>query len=318
MTGAATGRRPGSVGVHSIDHFGLIVPDLEAAGRFYELFGLRVQKDPGALQLRTETDPHCWGLIRQGPVKRLSYLSFGIYAEDEPAIRSRLASAGVRSIEAPPGAEPGGWWIAGFDSLPINLRVAAKSSPDRKSAFTAVSTEPGESGAILNSRAPRIHPRRLSHVAIFTSSISEAIAFYVSALGLRLSDRGGDGVAFLHGPHGSDHHMLALVASDHRGLHHVSWDVGSVQDVGLGAAQMARGGYADGWGLGRHVLGANYFHYVRDPWGSYSEYSADIDFIPADCDWPAQDHAPEDAMYPWGPPPPADFATNHEPAQDLA
>ena len=26
-------------------------------------------------------------------------------------------------------------------------------------------------------------------------------------------------------------------------------------------------GFADGWGLGRHVLGSNYFHYVRDPVG---------------------------------------------------
>ena len=175
---------------------------------------------------------------------------------------------------------------------------------------------PGVSGAIPNSKAPPVFPRRLSHVAIFTSSIPDAIEFYVSALGLRLSDRSGDGVAFLHGAHGSDHHLLALVASDHRGLHHVSWDVGSVQEIGLGAAQAARGGYAAGWGLGRHVLGANYFYYVRDPWGSYCEYSADIDFIPADCDWPAGDHAPEDAMYLWGPPPPDDFAANYEPAVD--
>lgn len=75
----------------------------------------------------------------------------------------------------------------------------------------------------------------------------------------------------MHGVHGSDHHMLALAGSCAGGIHHSSWGVGSVQDVGFGAAHMASKGFDNGRGLGRHVLGANYFHYVRDPWGSYAE-----------------------------------------------
>ena len=54
-----------------------------------------------------------------------------------------------------------------------------------------------------------------------------------------------------------------------------------IDDIGLGAMHMAGKGHSAGWGLGRHVLGSNYFHYVRDPWGSYAEYSCDIDYIPA-------------------------------------
>ena len=88
-------------------------------------------------------------------------------------------------------------------------------------------------------------------------------------LGLRLSDRSGDLIAFMHGIHGSDHHMIAFVKSDGPGLHHLSWDVGSINDIGVGASHMAEKGFAYGWGLGRHVLGSNYFHYIRDPWGSY-------------------------------------------------
>ena len=91
-----------------------------------------------------------------------------------------------------------------------------------------------------------------------------------------------------------------------------SWDVGTLAEVGLGAAQMARAGYDHGWGLGRHVLGSNYFHYVRDPWGSWSEYSADMDYIPAGVEWPSGDHPGEDSFYLWGPQPPADFVQNHE------
>ena len=76
--------------------------------------------------------------------------------------------------------------------------------------------------------------------------------------------------------------------------------------------QMTAKGYTQGWGLGRHVLGSNYFHYIRDPWGSYSEYSCDMDYIPAGERWPAADHEADDAFYVWGPKPPADWTHNHE------
>jgi hypothetical protein len=119
-------------------------------------------------------------------------------------------------------------------------------------------------------------------------------------------------VAFLHGVYGSDHHMLALAGSGGPGMHHCSWDVGTVQEVGIGGSHMASLGYDKGWGFGQHVLGANYFHYVPDPWGSYAEYSCDIDYVPAGHDWPAADHAVEDSLYLWGPPLPENFITNFE------
>ena len=149
---------------------------------------------------------------------------------------------------------------------------------------------------------------------VFTRDIPATIKFYSETLGLRLSDRSGDMIAFMHGIHGSDHHMIAFVKADGPGLHHLSWDVPSINQIGLGAMQMADKGYVAGWGLGRHVLGSNYFHYVRDPWGSYAEYSSDIDYIPVEHDWKSGDHPPEDSFYVWGPTPPADFAFNHEAA----
>jgi catechol 2,3-dioxygenase len=108
--------------------------------------------------------------------------------------------------------------------------------------------------------------------------------------------------------------MIAFVKSEAPGLHHLSWDVESINQIGLGAVQMAEKGFTTGWGLGRHVLGSNYFHYVRDPWGSYAEYSSDIDYIPVDHDWKGGDHPPEDSFYVWGPNPPEDFAFNYEAA----
>ena len=119
----------------------------------------------------------------------------------------------------------------------------------------------------------------------------------------------------MHGIHGSDHHLLALVKSTAPGFHHCSWDVASVNDIGLGAMRMHDKGWTKGWGLGRHVLGSNYFHYVRDPWGSFSEYSCDIDYIPKEERWPSADHKPEDSFYLWGPDVPREFTINYEAAR---
>ena len=162
----------------------------------------------------------------------------------------------------------------------IEVKVAPKVSPDRKSESKWTPAPGGSAGAAIREKSPTVRPRRLSHVLIFTADVDASIKFYERTLGLRLSDRSADLVAFMHGIHGSDHHLLALVKSSAPGFHHCSWDVSSIDDIGLGAMRMHDKGWTKGWGLGRHVLGSNYFHYVRDPWGSFSEYSCDIDYIP--------------------------------------
>lgn len=305
-------RRPGVLGVHSLDHFAFSVPDLDVAKHFYTEFGLDVRDNNGTLELYTFGHPHRWGIIRRGERKKLDYLSFGIFEDDLPHFRAHLEKSGISLIDPPDGVQSNGIWITSPDGLALELQVAGKSSPSTKSQFSAISVGPGECAAIPRSKAPRVYPRRLSHFLIFTTDVARDIAFLRDILGLRLSDHSGEIVAFLHGVHGSDHHLIALAKSDAPGMHHSSWDVGSVQEVGLGAAHMESKGFAKGWGLGRHVLGANYFHYVRDPWGSYAEYSCDIDFIPENHDWPAADHPPDDALYLWGPPVPEDFVKNYE------
>lgn len=305
-------RRPGVLGVHSLDHFSLTVPDLEQARTFYGSFGLDVREEGGGLGLYTSGRPHRWGILTEGPRKKLHYLSFGAFEDDIPQFRDRLNRLNVERLPPPPGFESNGLWFRDHDGIPVEIRVAEKSSPNEKATFEAGSAGPGIRGAVPRSGAPATRPRRLAHLALYTSDTPRAVAFYRDVLGLRLSDASEGAVAFMHGVHGSDHHLVAFARSEGPGLHHCSWDVGSVQDVGLGAMQMASRGFEAGWGMGRHVLGANYFHYVRDPWGSYSEYSADMDYIPADLDWDARDHAGEDSFYLWGPTPPADFVRNYE------
>jgi len=306
-------RRAGAIGVHSVHRFAFSVPDLQEARRFYTAFGLEVRQVGERLDLYTAGHPHCWGSVHAGFMpKRLEYLSYGIHAEDQPAFRDRIDRHGL-GCAPHPLSDGSGLWLRNPDGTPLQLVVAPKVSPGGKSRPAArQAVAPGQGAAPARSRVQPVRPRELSHLLFFSADVPRMLRFCTEILGLRLSDRSQDIIAFLHGAHGSDHHLVAFAKSHAPGLHHSSWTVGSIDEVGSGAEQMRAAGFDRGWGLGRHVLGSNYFHYVRDPWGSYAEFSFDIDFIPHDLDWPAADHPPEDSLYVWGPALPDDFITNHE------
>lgn len=305
-------KRPGELGIHSMDTFNMVVPDLTAAEGFYKSFGLDVREEGDTLGLYTFGSDQRWASIGEGPKKRLRFLSFGVFEEDFEPMKRRIEGYGIRLMDAPAGFDSNGVWFYDHNGVLIEVKVAEKSSPAEKSEFRMLSEPAGTAAAPVRSKAAVVRPRRLAHVLIFTADVPKAIEFYSRVLGLRLSDRSGDGICFMHGIHGSDHHLVAFAKSAGPGLHHCSWDVGSIDEIGRGAMQMADKGFSRGWGLGRHVLGSNYFHYVRDPWGSYAEYSADIDYIPATHDWEAGDFSPQDGIYLWGPEMPKDFVSNME------
>ena len=134
-------------------------------------------------------------------------------------------------------------------------------------------------------------------------------------VGMRLSDRSPGIISFLRsGEGGSDHHVLGFIKDDRPGYHHASFEVGNLDELGMGACRLLDKGYRNGWGFGRHVIGSNFFHYIRDPWGSLVEYFCDIDYIPDGADWKPKDYPAEDSLYAWGPDVPADFGRNFEAA----
>ena len=313
-------RRAGVCAAHSVNQFVFSVPDLAEAERFYAAFGLDVRAHNEQLDLYTFNHPHRWATVVQAPgPKRLQFVSYGVFAEDVQSMQLRAREAGLtcdphalHSVAAPEG-----FWLRDPDGVATQIVVASKVSPSVKTTPSPINVAPrGKGAAPSRSMAPVIRPRYLSHVLRYSPDVPRMTRFCEEVLGLRLSDRSGDGIAFIHTPHGSDHHLVAFAKSHAPGLHHSSWDVASIDEVGQGAEQMREAGWGQGWGVGRHVLGSNHFHYVRDPWGSYAEYSSGIDFVPPDLDWPAADHPPADSFYVWGPPPPEDFVTNYEvPAQ---
>ena len=303
---------PARPGVHSIDHFTLEVPDLALAKKFFDTFGLRVEEQQDGLHLHASASTHRWGRIVKGPRKRLAYLSLNCYEDEFEALRAQAKAAGARFVESHPAGSRDGFWVHDPDQNFIQVRVGPKTMPDEKSFMRLHRSEPGERGVLGRGFWGKVHPRRLSHCLLFTPDVLAMVKFYEEALGLKLSDRAQDLIAFTHARYGSDHHLLAFAKSDAKGWHHCSWDVETLEDVGRGAAQMAAAGWTRGWGTARHVLGSNYFHYIQDPWGSFSEYSAEIDYVPAGHEWQGDNWPPEDSLYLWGPEVPEIFLTNTE------
>lgn len=303
--------------VHAIDHFTLAVPDLDVARHFFASFGLAVSDEDLAQQpvlaLRAADSPHVWGQVVQGAHKHMAYLTFNCTEKDYAALAHTIAERAAPAWPHPQARYRDGTWFLDADGNLLQVRVGPKTvSPPPPSPHQA-SGGPAERG-VVGGRcdAAMVRPRRLSHVLLFATDVTRQCQFYEDVLGLRLSDRSADIIAFMHAPSGSDHHLMAFARSPSRGWHHASWDVAGVEQVGLGWMQMQQAGYGNVWGPGRHVLGSNYFCYVEDPWGSFCEYSADIDYIAAGQTWSAGDHAPENSLYLWGPPPPANFIVNTE------
>jgi catechol 2,3-dioxygenase len=298
--------------VRALLHYALEVPDQTLGEKFYASFGLEPASGrDDAVRLRPAPLTRASVLIYGGPKKRLHHLAFGAPGDEFEATREAIRRAGVREVDPPRGAPEGGLWVRDPDGNLVTVRAEAAEAPPADPPLTLNS--PGRVARIAIRGCPEglePRPRRLGHVLLFTPDADRQIDFYARVLGLRLSDRARSIVVFLRCT--ADHHNLAFLTSKGPGFHHGSFEVGSVDEIAMGAIAMERAGFQPGWGLGRHVIGSNFFYYIRDPWGSFAEYFHDIDHIPESCAWEPRDFAPEDALYRWGPPVPEDFALNRE------
>lgn len=301
--------------VRSLVHYALEVPDQTVGQRYYQDFGLvDATGRSDAVRLRAARQERASVLLYGGPRKRLHHLCFAAPGDDLARVRAALRAGGIREEDPPPGAPEGGVWVRDPDGHRINVRdEAPEPAPaDPPVAMNGPGYAPRQAVRGCPTRGQGAAPRRLGHVLLFSPDLGRQVDFYTRVLGMKLSDRSRDIIAFMRC--GTDHHTVALLTSPAPGFHHGSFQVGSVDEIATGAVQMTERGWQPGWGLGRHVIGSNFFYYIRDPWGSFAEYFFDLDFIPEDCAWLPRDFPPEDSLYLWGPPVPPDFGDNKEAA----
>jgi catechol 2,3-dioxygenase-like lactoylglutathione lyase family enzyme len=305
--------RENAMAVRALLHYALEVPDLRVGEKFYRNFGLADKPTQDeAIHLRPAQLTRESVLLYPGPKKRLHHLAFGAPPADYAQVREAIQRAGVREVDPPTGSLDGGIWIRDPDGNLINVSDEGPLTPPADPPLALNS--PGHPGRQAVRGCPEAdliaQPRRLGHVLLFTPDVDRQLAFYTQVLGLKLSDRCRHIIAFLRCS--TDHHNVAFLSSKGPGFHHGSFEVGGVDEIAMGAQRMRESGWEPGWGLGRHVIGSNYFYYIRDPWGSFAEYFFDLDHIPESCAWEPRDFPEQDALYRWGPEPPQDFGENKE------
>jgi catechol 2,3-dioxygenase-like lactoylglutathione lyase family enzyme len=299
--------------VRALLHYALEVPDQDAGETFYTSFGLvSASGRDDAVHLRPAPLTRESVLLYPGPKKRLHHLAFGAPRDEFEATRESIRRAGGSEVDPPRGAPGDGIWVRDPDGNLVNVLPETRALPPADPPLTLNSPGHAMRQAVRGypEAGSTAHPRRLGHVLLFSADLERQIDFYTRALGMRLSDRCSGIISFLRCS--TDHHNLALLKSSGPGFHHGSFEVGSVDEIAMGAQRMRDAGCPEGWGVGRHVIGSNFFYYVRDPWGSFAEYFFDLDYIPEHCAWEARDFPPEDALYRWGPPVPDDFGLNRE------
>jgi len=307
--------------ITNLQHVALEVPDIDRALSFFTDAGLERSQRGNCGIARCAGRDQDQVVLVEGARRKLRHVSFGTTKRGLSAVQKRLESDGVALVDAPNETPEPGLWVRDPDGILVNVKVAdAAPSLGGPNALGDQPDWPVNVPGHYDRQGPRgappydtpVQARRLGHILQFTTNIEAKIDFYTRLLGMKVSDRIGPGIAFMYIPGGSDHHVVALAQSDGPGLHHASFEMGSVDEIGLNTNRMLGMGRQPHWGVGRHVVGSNFFTYFRDPWNGLVEFFSDIDYIPADYDWQARDWPMEGAFATWSPPVPDDFIRNYE------
>lgn len=290
--------------LHRLTSITIGVPDVETVADYYEDFGLeRVAGRPATF---ATTDGGEQLHLAPAPRRRLIQLAVGA---DDPDDISRIADAlgrlGVavrRSDTTLHALDPG-------TDVEVTVEVASRlaQAPFTTPAYNGPgATERPTARAAAVLRTHRARPRRLGHAVVGSTDLESSMKFFIDGLGFKVSDSVKGIGSFLRCS--TDHHNLLVQAAPMTQLHHTSWQLDDVDEVGRAAtAMLEKDPGRHVWGLGRHHIGSNFFWYLKDPAGNFSEYFADMDCIIDDQLWTPQEWEGMHSLYNWGPPVPPSF-----------
>jgi catechol 2,3-dioxygenase-like lactoylglutathione lyase family enzyme len=288
--------------LHGLGQVVIGVPNVAETIAYYTDFGLQHQGDGtfatlnGGDQLR----------IVEAPTRRLVELSI---AADDPddiaAIGRRLRAHDllveetdtvVRTVEPVTGTRV---------RVAVRPRIVVQP-PVPATLYNGPGRIDRWGRAPFLARTGPVRPHKLGHAVLGSTDLETTMRFFTEGIGFKVSDYMGDKAAFLRCS--VEHHNVLVMAAPVNFLHHTSWQVDDVDDVGRGAHAMLEGNPERHiWGLGRHYAGANFFWYLKDPAGNFSEYYSDMDTVPEDELWSPEVLHGLQGLYSWGPPPPPSF-----------
>lgn len=294
----------------------LEVPSVEDGFKFYADAGLEGKREGSLARFRcVDQQRDSVVLLGGAPKKRLHHIALRADHLDE--IEDRTSACGGTILPAPAEFEPEGLWVRDPHGMLIHL-IERPADPQLHAARPFEVNGPGHlvrirRAAILPAAeyAP-VKPLRMGHLMLFTPDVERSVDFVVNALGMGLADRAQDVIAFCCARRNSDHHVVAFAKSSGIGFHHASFQVADPDQVGRAGRALAGKAKGGEWGFGRHTIGSNFFHYIQDPWGSWFEYYADMDFIDDYNLWSPTNYEMVDSLASWGPAVPAGFVHNFE------
>ena len=288
--------------LHQLISVTIGVPNVAQTAAYYAEFGLTPAADgwfsttDGGQQLR---------LVR-APTRRL--IEIVVAADDRDdldRVASRLARLGLtakREDDKVITEEPAAGFRATVTMAPRLTQPAVPAAPYNGPG--RIERAGGRAPGVL--RTGPVQPRKLGHVVAGTTDLAATTGFFTDGLGFKVSDHIKDRGAFMRCS--TDHHNVLVLAAPVNFLHHTSWQVDDVDDIGRGAHAMLEGHpERHVWGFGRHHAGSNFFWYLKDPAGNFSEYYSDMDCIPEDQLWKPEVLEGARGLYNWGPPPPPSF-----------
>lgn len=286
--------------LHRLTSITIGVPNVDETVAYYEEFGLTHHGDgsfsteDGGQQLR----------IAHSSARRLLDIGIGV---DDPDDVDRIARQ-LRALDLPiehrsglvVTEEP----IAGFRAtVSVSPRIQQSSEPTPYNGPGRIDRD-GRAPGVL--RDGPVKPRKLGHVVIGSTDQEATQRFFTDGIGFKVSDRVPGLAAFMRCS--TDHHNVLVQQAPVNFLHHTSWQVEDIDEIGRGAtAMLETDPERHVWGLGRHHVGSNFFWYLKDPAGNFSEYYSDIDCIVEDALWEPGVWEGAKGLYNWGPPPPPSF-----------
>lgn len=299
------------MGLHRLTSITLGVTSPEATASFLTDFGLH---DRGRGIFATRDGGDQIELV-VAPKRSLQRLGLGAGDGDDIArlargLRSWSADLAVEIIEDDGvGAGPRLTVREPITGLLVEITVArelhsAGSRSRVNAAADQVERHDRPADAVLT--AAPVEVSNLTHIVYGSPDLATSLAFFTEGLGFEISDQLPGVIAFTRC--GEMHHNLALQQSPTPTMHHMAFEVDSVDDVVRGgSAMIERDAERHLWGVGRHAIGSNWFWYLREPSGNFVEYTSDIDRITSQDLYTPKDWEGREFLYSFGPEIPAAF-----------
>jgi catechol-2,3-dioxygenase len=299
--------------LHRLTAITIGVPDVAAAAAYYEEFGLT---PIGGGRFATADGGEQLALV---PAAGRRLVQLGIGADDTDdleRVARALAALGVgieRGAAALTATDPGtGVGVAVSVAPRIGQPPTAASRSNGRGRTDRASAR---ADAVL--REKPVRPRKLGHVVLGSTDVEASQRFFIDGVGFKVSDTVAGLASFLRCS--TDHHNVLVQQAPVPFLHHTSWQVDDVDEIGRAATAMLQSDpRRHVWGLGRHHIGSNFFWYLRDPAGNFTEYYADLDCIVDDQLWTPGVFEGLKSLASWGPPVPPSFLMPEDLAELMA